>query len=190
MAKSASKMPARTAQKTVARPTTEAKAAEPSGALQPWRPFASLRREVDRLFEEFGRDFWRPAFGRPLFDIEPFMRRELLWGTAPAVDIVEKDDAYQVTAEVPGMDEKDIEVMVADGALTIRGEKEQEKEEKKKGYHLRERSFGSFERCFRLPPGVDADRIDASFRQGVLTVTLPKKPEAKAARKQVRVKAG
>lgn len=190
MAKSASKLPVKTAQKTAARTVPTATAVEPSAALQPWRPFESLRREVDRLFEEFGRDFWRPAFGRPLFDIEPFVRRELTWGTAPAVDIVEKDDAYQVTAEVPGMDEKDIEVTVADGALTIKGEKHEEKEEKKKGYHLRERSFGSFERCFRLPAGVDADRIDASFRKGVLTVTLPKKPEAKAARKQVKVKAG
>ena len=87
------------------------------------------------------------------------------------------------------MDEKNIEVKVADGGLTIKGEKKEEKEEKKKDYYLSERRFGSFERYFRLPEGVDADKIEASFKKGVLTVTLPKKAEAQKPVKKIDVKA-
>jgi HSP20 family protein len=122
--------------------------------------------------------------------IEPFWRRELTWGAAPAVDIAESDKAYEITAELPGLDEKNIEVKLANGALTIKGEKQEEKEEKKKDYYLHERHFGSFERCFRVPEGVDADKIEASFKKGVLTVTLPKTPEAQKAEKKIAVKAG
>ncbi len=167
---------------------SEAKPAERPRAVQTWRPFEGLRREVDRLFEDFGRDFWPASFRRPPFDLrEPFGSRELFW-RAPTVDIVEKDNAYEVTAELPGMDEKDIEVKVANGYLTIRGEKEEEKEEKKKDYHLRERHFGTFERQFPLPAGIDTDKIEASFKKGVLTVTLPKKPEAIKPEKKIEVK--
>jgi HSP20 family protein len=95
-----------------------------------------------------------------------------------------------VTAELPGMDEKNIEVKVSNGDLLIKGEKEEEKEEKKKDYYLQERHFGSFERRFRVPEGVDADKIEASFKKGVLTVTLPKTAEAQKAEKKIAVKAG
>jgi HSP20 family protein len=88
------------------------------------------------------------------------------------------------------MDEKGIEVKLANGGLTIRGEKQEEKEEKKKGtYHLHERRFGSFERRFALPEGVDTDKIEASFKNGILAVRLPKKPEAIKPEKKVEVKA-
>jgi len=90
---------------------------------------------------------------------------------------------------LPGMDEKNIEVKVADGTLTIKGEKQEEKEEKKKDYYLRERSFGSFERSFAIPEGVDVDKIEASFKKGVLTLTLPKKPEAQKPAKKIDIKA-
>jgi len=89
---------------------------------------------------------------------------------------------------LPGIDEKDIEVKVANGILSIKGEKQEEKEEKKKDYYLRERNFGSFERSFQVPDGVDTDKIEASFKKGVLTVTLPKKPEAQIAAKKIDVK--
>ena len=168
---------------------TGEKATELSSALQAWRPFESLRREVDRLFEEFDRNSWRSPFRRSAFDIEPFWRRELSWGAAPAVDIVEKDNAYEVMAEVPGLEEKDIEVTFANDVLTIKSEKQEEKEEKKKNYYLHERHFGSFERSFRVPEGVDTDKIAASFKKGVLTVTLPKKPEAQKPAKKIEVKA-
>src|SRR5512147_2767160 len=98
MAETVSKLPVKTEK-------TEHKAAERSSAIQAWRPFESLRREVDRLFEDFDRDLWRFPLRRPMFDIEPFWRRELSWTGAPAVDIVEKDDAYEIKADLPGMDE-------------------------------------------------------------------------------------
>ncbi|WP_297300351.1 Hsp20/alpha crystallin family protein [uncultured Methylovirgula sp.] len=156
-------------------------------AAAPSRPFVSLRQEIDRLFEDFGRDFWVSPF-RSLRDIESSMRREN-WASAPAVDIVENDKAFEVTAELPGMDEKSIDVQVANGGLTIKGEKHEETEEKRKDYFLRERRFGSFERSFRLPEGVDKDKIEAVFKKGVLTVTLPKSAEAQKAAKKIEVKA-
>ncbi len=177
MAEAATKVPVK----------AEKMAPERATALQPSWPLESLHREVDRLFEEFDRDFWRWPFRRSVFDIAPFWRQELEIA-APAVDIVEKDNAYEVTAELPGMDEKDIEVKLINGGLTIKGEKQEEKEEKRKGYHLHERHFGSFERYFTVPEGVDPDKIEASFKKGVLTVTLPKKPEAVKPEKKIEVK--
>jgi len=87
-------------------------------------------------------------------------------------------------------DEKNIEVKVADGILTIKGEKQEEKEEKKRGYYLQERHFGSFERSFEVPESVNPDKIDATFKNGVLTLTLPKKAEAQKPSKKIDVKAG
>jgi HSP20 family protein len=153
-----------------------------------WHPFESFRREIDRLFDDFGLGFRRP-FGRSPFAAEPLFRRELTWPTMPAVDVVESEKAYEITADLPGMDEKNIEVKVADGVLTIKGEKQEEKEEKKKDYYLQERSFGSFQRSFELPESVDSDKIEASFKKGVLTVTLPKSAEAQKAERKIAVKA-
>jgi HSP20 family protein len=152
-----------------------------------WHPFESFRQEIDRLFDDFGLGFRWP-FRRSLFAAEPLFRRELTWPKMPAVDVVESEKAYEITADLPGMDEKNIEVKVADGVLTIKGEKQEEKEEKKKDYYLQERSFGSFQRSFELPDSVDPDKIEASFKKGVLTVTLPKKPEAQKPAKKIEVK--
>ncbi|MGE5817225.1 MAG: Hsp20/alpha crystallin family protein [Deltaproteobacteria bacterium] len=159
-----------------------------SSGGQAWHPYESLRQEIDRVFDYFGRGFWQP-FPPSLFAAEPLFRRELTWGTTPAVDVVESEKAYEITAELPGMDEKNIEVKVAEGSLTIKGEKQEEKEEKKKDYYLHERHFGSFERSFDVPESVDANKIEASFKKGVLTVTLPKKPEAQKPAKKIEVKA-
>lgn len=179
MAEAATKLPVKSDQKG------EEKVVVP----QAWHPFNTLRREIDRLFDDFGHDFWRNPFRRSAFDIEPFWRREMKLVAAPAVDITEKDNAYEITADLPGMDEKNIEVKLTNGNLTIKGEKKEEKEEKTKDFHLQERSFGSFERTFGVPDGVDADKIEASFKKGVLTITLPKKPEAQKPAKQIDVKA-
>jgi HSP20 family protein len=146
-----------------------------------------LRREIDRLFEDFNLGWPRPS-GRTVFDVEPFWRGEISWAKVPAVDIVEKEKEYEITAELPGMEEKNIDVKFADGILTIRGEKKEEKEEKKKDYYLSERHFGSFQRSFQVPEGVDADKIDASFKNGVLTVILPKSPEAQKREKKIAIK--
>jgi HSP20 family protein len=173
MARTASKVPVTQEKSTVVPPT-----------LQPWQPLESLHREIDRLFGEFGRGWSSP--GGELFGSGP------IWQTviaAPAVDVTEDDKAYEVTAELPGMDEKNIEVNVADGSLTIKGEKKEEMEEKKKDYYLRERHFGSFQRSFALPKGVDANKIEAAFKKGVLTVTLPKTAEAQKSQKKIEVKA-
>lgn len=159
-----------------------------SSATQNWHPMASLRREIDRLFEDFGFSDRLAPFRRSLFDIEPFVGRERLMVSAPAVDISETDNAYQITADLPGLDEKDIEVKLANGCLTIKGEKHEDKEEKNKDYYLHERSFGSFERLFRLPEGVDADKIEASFEKGVLAVSLPKTPDSRKSEKKIAVK--
>ena len=157
--------------------------------LQAWRPFEGLRREVDRLFDDFDGGFWRSPFRRSAVDVEPFWQTETALGAVPAVDVTETDKAYEITAELPGMDEKDMEVKFANGVLTIKGEKQDEKEEKKQDYYLRERSFGSFQRTFQVPDGVDTGKIDASFKKGVLTVTLPKSTEAQKAEKKIAVKA-
>jgi HSP20 family protein len=159
---------------------------EPSPALQAWQPFDGLRQEIDRLFEDFGGGW---PFRRPLFAAEPLYRRALTWRAMPAVDVAESEKAYEITAELPGMDEKNIEVKVADGNLIIKGEKQEEKEEKKKDYYLHERKFGSFERSFEVPDTVEADKIEASFKKGILTVTLPKKAEAQKPAKKIEVKA-
>lgn len=161
------------------------KAAASPSAPQTLRPFDSLRHAVDRLFEDFDRD----PFRHSLFDVEPWWGREPAWPAAPAVDIVEKDNAYEITAELPGMEEKNIEVKLVNGDLTIKGEKQEEKEEKEKDYYLHERQFGSFERRFRVPDTVNADKIEASFKKGVLTVSLPKKAEAQKPAKKIEVKA-
>lgn len=154
----------------------------------PFRPFEKLREEIDRVFDNFPSLLSRSAFSSPLFDSEPFWRT---WsrGAVPAVDIAEKDGAYEITAELPGMDEKNVEVKYSDGVLTIKGEKEEAIEEKKKDYHLSERRYGSFQRSFSVPSGVDGDKIEASFKKGVLTVTLPKSAEAAKKEKKITVSA-
>ncbi len=124
MAEAPSKVPVKTGGK--------GRALRSAGELR--RPMESLRREVDRLFEDFDRDFWRFPFSRTASMLEPFWRGEE--GLAPAVDIVEGEKAYEVTAELPGMDDKDIEVTLMDDVLIIKGEKREEKEEKEKNYRL------------------------------------------------------
>ena len=152
MAEAATKLPVRTEEKKADRPTE-------------WRPFESLRREVERLFDDFQLGSWRSPFGRTVFDVEPFRRGEIGWGKAPAVDIVEKEKAYEITAELPGIDENNIDVKFSDGTLTIKGEKREEKEEKKKDYYLSERRYGSFQRSFGVPGSVDADKIERQFQE-------------------------
>lgn len=164
---------------------TEPKTATPSQAN--FSPFESLRTEIDRLFDDFGPSSWRPLT-RPLLGRLSSASKD--WVVSPAVDVVEKDDAFEITAEVPGLDEKNIEVRLANGLLTIRGEKSEEKEEKDKSYHISERSYGSFQRAFQLPEYIDSERVNASFAKGVLKVTLPKTPNAKSNDRKIEISAG
>jgi HSP20 family protein len=174
MAEAATKLPVRTDDK---KPTR-------SEATTEWRPFERLRHEIDRLFE----DFSPRASSRDLFDVQPFWPSDSGRGRVPVADVVEKEKAYEVTAELPGMDVSDIDVKFSNGVLTVKGEKNEEKEEKKKDYYMSERRFGSFQRSFGVPDGVDADKIEANFKNGVLTVVLPKSSEALKTEKSIEVK--
>jgi len=156
-------------------------------SLAAW-PFTNLRREIDRLFDDFEWGSWRSPWRRPLFDVEPLLRGEVTWGKVPAVDVTDSVTAYEVTAELPGLDEKNIEVKFSEGTLTIKGEKKEEREEKKKDYHLSERRYGSFQRSFSVPDGIDAEKIEATFKNGLLTVTLPKTAEAQKKEKKIEVR--
>jgi HSP20 family protein len=111
--------------------------------------------------------FWNSAIGRAVGDIEPFWRSESAWAITPVVDIVEHDKSYEITAELPGIDPSNVELKIANSTLTIKGEKKEKKEEKKENYHFSERGYGSFLRSFTVPAGVDADKVEANFKNGV-----------------------
>ncbi len=142
-------------------------------------PIRALQLDLDRAFGEFWRAFDSPA--------PTGMQAGLALPALPRVDIRETDREVEVIAELPGMDDKDVDVTVAEGILTIRGEKKSEHESEEKGFVRRERSFGRVERVVPLPDGVDLDSAKATFKNGVLSVTFAKTPEAQAAVKRVQV---
>jgi len=109
-------------------------------------------------------------------------------GFVPAVNVIENENEVRVTAELPGMDEKDIELSIHNGVLSMRGEKKAEYEENKEGYYRSERSYGTFHRSISLPEGVDPDKVEATFSKGVLNVTVPKLPESQTGRKKIAIK--
>ena len=137
-------------------------------------PFSMMRREMDRLFDEF-----RGVRGG-LYE----------GGFAPAVNVRQTDKGVEVTAELPGIDEKNVDVSIADNVLTIRGEKKDEKEQKEGGWQMSERSFGSFVRTIPMPMEVDEDKVSAQFKNGVLTVMLPTASDAERKTKKIDVKSG
>ncbi len=144
--------------------------------ISPWRPFRELermRREMDRLWDSF-------LEGRPGRKVEEIAE----W--LPTLDVSETKNELVVRAEIPGIDTKDIDISLTNDLLTIKGEKKQEKEEKGENYHLVERSYGSFTRAIRLPKEVQGDKISASYKNGILKVTLPKSEEAK--KKEIKIK--
>src|SRR4030043_1111685 len=145
----------------------------PLAELTPFRDFERMRREMDRFWDSF-------------FDGGLRRRTEAGGEWLPSLDVSETKNELVVKAEVPGMDAKDIDISLSDGVLTIKGEKKQEKEEKEADYHLVERSYGSFTRSIRLPKEVQNDKISASYKDGILKVTLPKSEEAK--KKEIKIK--
>jgi HSP20 family protein len=159
---------------------------KPAAAALAFPTLDELRREVDRVFDDFGRGGWMRPF-RAL-NLEPVFRRGFTV-TAPAVDIVEKDTAFELTAELPGMTGKDVDVSIKNGNLVIKGEKQEHKEEKSEGYYVKERQYGSFERSFAVPEGVDPSAIEATYLDGILKVTLPKTTEAQKPAKKIEIKA-
>jgi HSP20 family protein len=142
-------------------------------------PFSAMRAEMDRVFDSF----LGPGFGRfPLLS-----RIEAEDTIVPSIDIRETESELVVEAELPGLDEKDLTVTLKEGVLTLQGEKKSEREEKKDDYHLMERSYGSFQRSFRVPDTVNADNVKATFDKGVLKVTMPKRAEAVKAEKRIAI---
>ncbi|HET8727617.1 MAG TPA: Hsp20/alpha crystallin family protein [Alphaproteobacteria bacterium] len=140
-------------------------------------PFAALHREVNRLFDDISRGFDLPAMAGA-------------GAMSPRVDVCETDRDLRVTAELPGVDPGDVDVTLDDDVLTLRGEKRSEQEDKQQNYHLSERFYGSFSRSIRLPFAADPDRVDASFKDGILTISLPKPPPEQQKARRIDVKSG
>jgi HSP20 family protein len=137
-------------------------------------PFMTLHREMNRLFDDVFRGFDMAPFGS--------MSRIGAW---PHVEVVENDKDVRISAELPGLDDKDVEVLMGDGVLTIRGEKKSEIEDRERAFS--ERTYGRFERRIPLAWEVEQDKIDASFKNGVLTVTLPKSAESRPEVKRISI---
>lgn len=142
-------------------------------------PLHNFQREMNRLFDNFFSDF-------PLA-LRPSERGFAAAGFSPRVDVSETDEEVKVSAELPGMDEKDITVEMDDAAITIRGEKKEEQEEKGKNWYTKEQSYGFFHRIIPLPASVEGEKAKAKFKKGILTITVPKKEEEKAKRKTIQI---
>ncbi|HLO75540.1 MAG TPA: Hsp20/alpha crystallin family protein [Magnetospirillum sp.] len=144
-------------------------------------PLMTLRDEVDRLFDTF----FPSMFGRSLLETDPWTGRAFrtLGDISPRMDVAECGDRYDISVELPGMDEKDVAVKVHGDVLTISGEKKAERTEDKGATHLTERSYGSFTRSVRLPDDADAESIKADYAKGVLTISVPKSPQGKNEKK-------
>ncbi len=147
----------------------------------------SLQQDVIQLFDQFDRG-WRPFFRSPIFDYVP-MARLHSQSSAPAVDILDKEKSYEIAAEVPGMSPDNLEVKIVDDRLVIKGDKKDNWEKNEGGCHLSERHYGAFERSFRLPEGIDLDKIEASLDNGVLTLVVPKGAAAQKQSIKIEVKA-
>lgn len=169
--------------KTEAAKDQPAEQAPASPATRP-STLGMLRHEIDRLFDDFS---W-PDFasgGRGL----PPAWRSLMRGGAPAMDLVERAGEYEVQVELPGLTPDEIDIRMTDGTLVISGEKTAEQKEERENYHMSERSYGSFQRAFRLPGGIAVDKVEARFENGVLKVRMPKTAEARDSERKIKVTA-
>ncbi len=152
-------------------------------------PLNTLQREIDAVFDRFGS-------GSPFGDwLIPFEKKTGFGlpsgfakaGIATKSDIVEGEKSYDITVELPGVSEKDISVTVDEGVLSIKGEKRSEEKKEEDNFFLQERGYGSFQRSFRLPDDVDANKIAANHKNGILTVSLPRNKEAKPKGRQISI---
>jgi len=143
-------------------------------------PFQSFRSEMDRLFDSF-------LGGMPSLTSlrQGFPSTQVI---TPTLDVKENEKEIVVKADLPGMDEKDINLTIHNGVLSLRGEKKSEHTDERENYHVMERSYGSFQRSIRLPDTIDEDKAEARFDKGVLTITLPKRPESVSAQKKIQIK--
>ena len=143
-------------------------------------PFYALHREVDRLFDDFFGGSGLAPFNGGLM--------EQYGAFNPRVDVTENEKEIKVAAELPGLDEKDVEVVLSNDMLTISGEKKAEKEDKGENYYRMERSYGSFQQVIPLSTEVEADKVEATFKNGVLQITLPKLHPGETAKKKIQIK--
>lgn len=153
-------------------------------------PLTRLRDDMDRLFDDFfGGRQWPPGRGSEGWGRLPSHFNVVGNGLVEVkLDVSETPEAIEIEAEIPGVSESDLDIALSGGVLTIKGEKTQKSEEKKKDFYRSERSYGSFQRSFGVPDSIDSDRIEATFDKGVLHIVLPKKPEAKTETKKIAVK--
>ena len=140
----------------------------------PEYPFFTLNGDMDRFFNHLNTDF---------FDFRTIPEQNHF----PKVDVTETKNEFSISAELPGMDDKDIDVTLGDGTLTLKGEKKVEKEDKQGEFYSRERSYGSFQRTFKVPETIDQNKINASFNKGILTVKLPKTLESRKEVKKIPI---
>lgn len=173
-------------------PTTEDKETR-SVSLLAQHPLLGLRQEVDSLFDNFFSSFSLGPFGRYRDEFDPFRKLGTALSSArgfmPSMDIKETEKEFQVSVELPGMEEADIELALSDGQLVIKGEKKEETKSDDEGHHLMERHYGSIYRSLPLPDGVDEDSVEATYDKGVLTVTLKKIESKKKTVKNIKIKA-
>lgn len=141
-------------------------------------PIFSLQREMNKMFDSFSQSLFDPLHSKE-FDFSK--------SAFPKIDVVEAEKEIKITAELPGMEEKDIDVSLSGDLLIIEGEKKAEKEDEKDGYRVMERSYGKFNRAIQVPTGVESEKIDAKFKNGVLKITLPKTEEAQKEKKKIKV---
>jgi len=151
-----------------------------------WAPLGHLRHEFDRLFDNFYSNAWRGSLERAIDNMGGQLTG---FSVNPAFAFAEADKQYEISAELPGLDEKDIEIKLSNHNLIIKGEKRETKEDQNRDYYFSERRYGSFMRSFEIPEGVDAANIEANFSKGVLKISLPKSAEAQKNEKKIEIKA-
>jgi HSP20 family protein len=142
--------------------------------INPFRDLSYNLKRLERLFN----DVWR---GEPLVSLA---KEETLW---PTIDVIENDKSIQIIAELPGLEEKDINIEMRNGVFSLRGEKQEQREENRDNYHVSERSHGYFSRSFQIPTEIDEDKIEATLKDGVLKVVLPKSDEESQQKKRIEI---
>lgn len=172
---------------TKLRVRTQRTTAPDKPSMSAWAPVERLVYEVERLFERLGAGGPDRPFARTsLFPAA--WPRDLGWGLNPALDVTERDKNYKITAELPGIDPDKIDVKISDGMLTIKGEKKDETDHRGVEHHVSERHYGAFMRSFQLPQGIDADKVEAQFENGVLTIKLPKNADMQRNERKIAIR--
>lgn len=144
-------------------------------------PIVRFQDEMNKLFSDFFGDLSFPSWGERL-------AAEPSFAISPAMDVTENDKEFKITAELPGIEAKDMQISTAEGYVTIKGEKKQESKEEREGYFRQERSYGSFQRVVALPDNANFDKAEANFKNGVLTLSIPKKAGAQSKERKIEIK--